>query len=146
MGNLRQFVFIKYIRVHSCVFMCIRVQKKYYRFLNFLDKRRLMFFRVLARGKGLSGLGKGIKGKKERLFWMLYAADWWARSGKLVRNMPHFKRQFAAYWSPICHLLVCCRPLKRGRNRGSYNQTLHYQPFTKTAHFCAIYGRRAGRL
>ena len=59
--------------------------------------------------------------------------------------MPHFARQFAAYWSPICHLLVCCRPLKRGRNRGSYNQTLHYQPFTKTAHFCAICGRGTGR-
>ena len=70
MGNLRQFVFIKYIRVHSCVFMCIRVQKNIIVFLNFLDKRRLMFFRVLVRGKGLSALGKGIKGRKERLFWM----------------------------------------------------------------------------
>ena len=60
----------KNIRVYSCIFMCIRVQKNIIVFLNFLDKRRLMFFRVLARGKGLSDLGKGIMGKKERLFWM----------------------------------------------------------------------------
>ena len=60
----------KNIRVYSCIFMCIRVQKNIIVFLNFLDKRRLMFLRVLARGKGLSAPGKGIKGRKERLFWM----------------------------------------------------------------------------
>ena len=70
MGNSRQFVFKKifvFIHVYSCVFV---FKKNIIVFLNFLNKRRLMFLRVLARGKGLSALGKGIKGRKERLFWM----------------------------------------------------------------------------
>ena len=64
----------KNIRVYSCIFMCIllvaslcksgRAERVFKKntivFLNILDKRRLVFFRVLARGKGLLDPKKGI--------------------------------------------------------------------------------------
>ena len=59
--------------------------------------------------------------------------------------MPHFARQFAAYWSPICHKLGNSRALKRGWGGGFCDESPHYQWFTETAHFCDICDRAAGR-